>query len=103
MLKHIRVRVDKVEQLKIIIMANELFKALAKKQGKDKSMSILKQMTAGGKMPADLTNSMYTGGGSVPVPSMMQNPMAEMAKGGENEYGYGGTVKGKKKKSKKKK
>ena len=82
-------------------MANELFKALAKKQGKEKSMSILKKMTAGGTLPADLTNSMYQSGGSVPVPSMMQNPMAEMAKGGPKEYGYGGKVKSKKSKKKK--
>ena len=69
-------------------MANELFKALAKKQGKEKSMSILKQMTAGGKMPADLTDSMYTKGGGVSYV-------------GEDMYKKGGSVKKKKKKMKK--
>lgn len=81
-------------------MANELFKALAKKQGKEKSMSILKKMVSGGSMPTDV---MELKKAKMGMGSMM-DPELSMAKMGRSyEYGYGGMVRKKKKKSKKKK
>jgi UDP-glucose 6-dehydrogenase len=81
-------------------MAEKLFKALAKKMGKDKSMSILQKMAYGGSsMPKDVTELVKSRmGGSMIDPELSK---AEMGK--EYEYGYGGMVSKKKKKSKKKK
>ena len=89
-------------------MANELFKALAKKMGKDKSMSILQKMANGG-MPKDVTElAKYPGGGMINPNA--KNMMMEMGKGKEvrssgttDAYKYGGGYSMKKKKSKKKK
>ena len=81
-------------------MAEKLFKALAKKMGKEKSMSILQKMANGG-MPKDVTQLMQARMGT----GSMIDPELSMARGGKNMdemYGYGGMVK-KKKKSKKKK
>ena len=82
-------------------MAEKLFKALAKKMGKDKSMSILQKMAyGGGDMPKDVTQLMQARMGK----GSMIDPELSMAKMGEEyKYGYGGMVKKKKKKSKKKK
>ena len=84
-------------------MAEKLFKALAKKMGKDKSMSILQKMANGGSsMPKDVTELMQARNGM----GSMINPELSMAGRGKNMdemYGYGGMVKKKKKKSKKKK
>ena len=90
-------------------MANELFKALAKKMGKNKSMSILQKM-AGGGMPKDVTElANYGTGGSMINPNA-KNMMMEMGDGKEvkssgtmDAYRYGGGYSMKKKKSKKKK
>lgn len=84
-------------------MAVKLFKALAKKMGKEKSMSILQKMAYGGSsMPKDVMQLVKSKmGGSMIDPELS---MAKMGK--EYEYGYGGMVsssKKKKKKSKKKK
>ena len=80
----------------------KLFKALAKKMGKDKSMSILQKMAyGGGDMPKDVTQLMQArmGKGSMIDPELS---MAGRGKNMDEMYGYGGMVK-KKKKSKKKK
>ena len=89
-------------------MANELFKALAKKMGKDKSMSILQKMANGG-MPKDVTElAKYPGGGMINPNA--KNMMMEMGKGKEvrssgtiDAYKYGGGYSMKKKKKSKKK
>ena len=89
-------------------MAVKLFKALAKKMGKDKSMSILQKMANGG-MPKDVTElAKYPGGGMINPNA--KNMMMEMGKGKEvrssgtmDAYKYGGGYSMKKKKSKKKK
>ena len=85
-------------------MAVKLFKALAKKMGKDKSMSILQKMAnGGGNMPKDVTQLMQARMGKG---SMIDPELSMAAMGKEYEYGYGGMVsssKKKKKKSKKKK
>tara|TARA_R100000231_G_scaffold34258_1_gene30210 strand:- start:1309 stop:1554 length:246 start_codon:yes stop_codon:yes gene_type:complete len=81
-------------------MAEKLFKALAKKMGKDKSMSILQKMAnGGGNMPKDVTELMQARNG---MGSMINPELSKAEMGTEYEYGYGGMVK-KKKKSKKKK
>ena len=81
-------------------MAEKLFKALAKKMGKDKSMSILQQMTKGGSMPTDVMELKQAKMG---MGSMINPELSKAEMGKEYEYGYGGMVKKKKKKSKKKK
>ena len=81
-------------------MAEKLFKALAKKMGKDKSMSILQKMAyGGGDMPKDVTQLMQARMGK----GSMIDPELSMAGRGKNmdDYRYGGSMK--KKKSKKKK
>ena len=82
-------------------MAEKLFKALAKKMGKDKSMSILQKMAYGGSsMPKDVMQLVKSRmGGSMIDPELS---MAGKGKNMDEMYGYGGMVK-KKKKSKKKK
>ena len=83
-------------------MAEKLFKALAKKMGKDKSMSILQKMAyGGGDMTKDVTQLMQArmGKGSMIDPELS---VAGRGKNMDEMYGYGGMVK-KKKKSKKKK
>jgi hypothetical protein len=60
----------------------KLFKALAGKMGKDKSMGILQTMAMGGES-IDLVE--------------MSNSMKPMAKGGMEYYGKGGMTYGKKK------
>ena len=79
-------------------MAVELFKSLAKKMGKEKSMSILQKMAYGGSsMPKDVMQLVKSRmGGS------MIDPELSMAGKGKNmdDYRYGGSMK--KKKSKKK-
>ena len=57
-------------------MAEKLFKALAKKMGKDKSMSILQKMANGG-MPKDVTQLMQARMGT----GSMINPELSMADG----------------------